>query len=123
MLPQLRSLRLREATTSRMDLFILEVRAKSASRQRKAKVVLGAMFDLAVRHDALSLNPIRHTARLRRPKTETKSLSIEDLVSVRTALRAWTTRDRPGPRATSDMADIVDLIDQVKVSPYHWGAC
>jgi len=26
------------------------------------------------------------------------------------ALRAWTTKERPGPKATSDMADIIDLM-------------
>jgi integrase len=29
---------------------------------------------------------------------------------VRTALRAWTTQKRPGPKASSDMADIIDLM-------------
>jgi integrase len=109
-LPELGGLRLREATTSRMEMFILGVRATSSSRQRKAKVVLGAMFDMAVRHDALSVNPVRHTARLRRSRATTKSLTIEDLVKVRAAVRAWMTTDRSGPRASNDMSDIIDMM-------------
>jgi hypothetical protein len=49
-LPELGGLRLREASTSRIDLFLLRVRGRSVNRQRKAKVVLGAMIDMAVRH-------------------------------------------------------------------------
>lgn len=109
-LPELGGLRLREATTSRIDLFLLRVRGRSVNRQRKAKVVLGAMIDMAVRHDALPVNPVRQTSRVRRTKTETRSLTVEDLATVRAAVRAWMAKDRPGPRPTSDMADIIDLI-------------
>jgi len=109
-LPELGGLRLREATTSRLDGFIVGVRAKSANRQRKAKVVLGAMLDMAVRHDALVVNPVRQTARVARPKTETKALSVNDLRMVREAVHAWMTSERPGPKVSNDMADIVDLM-------------
>lgn len=86
------------------------VRAKSANRQRKAKVVLGAMLDMAVRHDALVVNPVRQTARVARPKTEPKALSVDDLRRVREAVHAWMTQERPGPTVSSDMADIVDIM-------------
>jgi integrase len=109
-LPDLGGLRLREATTSRIDLFLVRVRARSANRQRKAKVVLGAMIDLAVRHDALAVNPVRQTSRARRTKNETRSLTIEDLATVRAAIRAWMAKDSPGPRPSNDMADIIDLM-------------
>jgi integrase len=109
-LPELGGLRLREATTSRIDLFLVRVRTRSVNRQRKAKVVLGAMIDMAVRHDALPVNPVRQTSRVRRTKTETRSLTVEDLATVRAAVRAWMAKDRPGPKPTSDMADIIDLM-------------
>ena len=109
-LPELGGLRLREATTSRLDLFIVSLRASSADRQRKAKVVLGAMLDMAVRHDALVVNPVRQTARVSRPKLEIRSLSIEDVKTVRASVRAWMAQQRPGPKASNDMADIVDLM-------------
>ena len=80
------------------------------NRQRKAKVVLGAMLDLAVRHDAIPTNPARGTTRVHRPKQETKALRIEDLIEIRAAVRRWVNADRPGPRATGDMADIIDLM-------------
>ena len=109
-IPELGGLRLREVTTSQLDLFLVRLRATSASRQRKTKVVLGAMLGLAVRHDALAVNPVPQTSRLHRQRRETRSLTLEDLNTVRAALRAWTTKQRPGPKASSDMADIIDLM-------------
>ena len=109
-IPELGGVRLRELTTSRLDLFLVALRAISASRQRKTKVVLGAMLGLAVRHDALDVNPVQQTSRIHREKTETRSLTLEDLETVRRALRTWTAQARPGPKASSDMADIIDLM-------------
>lgn len=109
-IPELGGLRLREITTSRLDLFLIRLRAASTSRQRKTKVVLGAMLGMAVRHDALAVNPVQQTSRIHREKSETRSLSLEDLNTVRSALRTWTAKQRPGPKATNDMGDIVDLM-------------
>ncbi len=109
-IPELGGLRLREVTTSRLDLFLVRLRATSASRQRKTKVVMGAMLGMAVRHDALAVNPVQQTSRIHREKSETRSLTLEDLNAVREALRAWTAKQRPGPKASSDMADIIDLM-------------
>ncbi len=63
-IPELGGLRLREVTTSRLDLFLVRLRAKSASRQLKTKVVMGAMLGMAVRHDALAVNPVQQTSRI-----------------------------------------------------------
>ncbi len=68
------------------------------------------MLDLAVRHDAIPTNPARGTSRVHRPKQETKALRVEDLVEIRAAVRQWVNADRPGPKATGDMADIVELM-------------
>ncbi len=109
-LPSVGGLKLREATTGRLDRLLLTLRELSVNRQRKAKVVLGAMLDIAVRHDAIPVNPARGTSRVHRPKQETKALRVDDLVEIRAAVRRWVNADRPGPKATSDMADIIDLM-------------
>lgn len=98
-LRELGGLRLREVTTSRLDLFLVRLRAISVSRQCKAKVVMGAMLGMAVRHDALAVNPVHQTSRINRQKAETRSLTPEDLRRVRAALREWTTEQRPGPQS------------------------
>lgn len=74
-LPELGGLRLLEVTTSRLDLFLVRLRATSASCQRKTKVGMGAMLGMAVRHDALAMNPIQQTSRIHRHKSETRSLA------------------------------------------------
>jgi hypothetical protein len=56
-LPSVGGLKLRGAATGRLDRLLLKLRDQSVNRQRKAKVVLGAMLDLAVRHDAIPTNP------------------------------------------------------------------
>ena len=109
-LPQLGGLRIREATTGRLDRFILGVRERSESRQRKAKVVLGAMLDVAVRHDAIAVSPVRTTARLRRTKRGARAITVEDLSALPRAVREWMNKDRPGPRPNHDISDIVDLM-------------
>ena len=109
-LPSVGGLKLREATTGRLDRLLLRLRDRSVNRQRKAKVVLGAMLDVAVRHDAIPVNPARGTSRVHRPKQETRALRVEDLVEIRAAVRRWVNADRPGPKATRDMADIIDLM-------------
>lgn len=109
-LPSVGGLKLREATTGRLDRLLLRLRDQSVNRQRKAKVVLGAMLDLAVRHDAIPTNPVRGTTRVHRSKQETKAVRIEDVIEIRAAVRRWVNADRPGPRATGDMADIIDLM-------------
>lgn len=109
-IPELGGLRLREVTTSRLDLFLVRLRATSVSRQRKTKVVMGAMLGMAVRHDALAVDPVQQPSRIHRERSETRSLTLVDLTTVREALRAWTAKRRPGPKASSDMADIIDLM-------------
>lgn len=109
-LPSVGGLKLREATTGRLDRVLLKLRDQSVNRQRKAKVVLGAMLDIAVRHDAIPTNPARATTRVHRPKQETRALRVEDMVEIRAAVRRWVNSDRPGPKASGDMPDIIDLM-------------
>lgn len=101
---------LRDLTTSRIDNLLHDLGAQSLNRQRKARVITGAMLNMAARHGALSVNPVRGNASIRRPKSERRSLSVDDLATVRAAVRGWMSKDRPGPKGTTDMADIVDLM-------------
>lgn len=85
-------------------------RQVTESSRKRAKHVLGQVMDCAVRHELISHNPARSTKRLRRTKREVQVLSIDQLSAVRAAVKEWTTRSRPGPRATDDMADIIDMM-------------
>jgi integrase len=110
--PALGNLRLREATVSRLDRFFKAVGAEHPAKARGAKVVLGQMLGMAVRHDALATNPVRDIGRLRKRRRTVKALKLDDLHSVRAAIRNWQTPEprKPGPRHTGDLADIVDLL-------------
>jgi integrase len=109
-LPELGTVRLGELTTNRVNAVLAELGTRSVNRQRKAKVVTGAMLDLAVQCGALSSNPARGSISVSRPQTQTKTLTPSDLETARQALRAWVSKKRSGPKATADMADIIDLM-------------
>ena len=109
-IPQLGALRLREVTTSRIDSVLENLRAQSLNRQRKVKVITGAMLEMAMGHGALTVHPVRQAAGVERPHSETRSLTLVDLATVRAAVQAWMAKVRPGPKASGDTADLIDLM-------------
>ncbi|RQX05081.1 tyrosine-type recombinase/integrase [Micromonospora inaquosa] len=110
--PALGELRIREASAGRLDKFLRRIAEDRPSAAKSAKVVLGQMFALAVRRGALTTNPIRDTGQLRKPRKRVVALDREQLDDVRSAIRRWQqpTPGKSGPRPTSDLADIVDLM-------------
>lgn len=106
--PAIGSIRLREATAGRLERLIRS--QDSHSRRKKTKTVLKMMFDAAVIDDALPANPVSSTSRLRGQKKEVQALSVDDLNAVRSAVDAWMTKKRPGPKPNQDMPDIVDML-------------
>lgn len=111
-LPALGNLRIREASVGRLDKFLRGIAKDHPSAAKGAKVVLGQMFALAVRHGAIPTNPVRDTGRLRKPRRKVVALTTEHLQVVRAAIRDWQqpVPGKPGPRHTGDLADIVDLM-------------
>jgi integrase len=108
--PALGPFPLTEVSTSHIDAVLAELGTQSVNLRRKAKVVTGAMLDVAVDLAALPANPVRGSMSVRRPKTERRALTLDDLDRVRAAVRAWASKDRPGPKSSSDMADLIDLM-------------
>jgi len=108
--PGLGDFHLHELTTERIDTLLAELATQSVNRQRKAKVVIGAMLDVAALCGAVATNPVRGSMSVRRPKPETRELTLAELESVRKAVNAWMGKERPGPKASSDMADVIDLM-------------
>lgn len=110
--PRLGNLRIREASVGRLDRFLRAIAKDHPSSAKGAKVVLGQMFALAVRHNAIPTNPVRETGRLRKPRRTVTALTTENLETVRSIIRTWQQPipGKPGPRHTGDLADIVDLM-------------
>lgn len=99
-----------DLTTSLVDRLLVELGAASLNRQRKAKVVLGAMLETAVEVGALGANPVRGSLSVKRPTPDHRSLTVAELETVRAAVRAWLDMDRSGPKSSDDIADIIEVM-------------
>ncbi len=99
-----------DLTTSLVDGLLVELGAASLNRQRKAKVVLGAMLETAVEVGALAVNPVRGSLSIKRPTPDHRSLTMAELETVRAAVRAWLNKDRSGPKSSDDIADIIEVM-------------
>ena len=108
--PSLGGITLHELTIVRINEILADLGAQSLNRQRKAKVVMGAMLDDAVAHGALSRNPVRGSLSISRPAPDHRSLTIAELEAVRAAVRAWLRKERSGPRSSGDIADIIEVM-------------
>jgi integrase len=106
--PAIGGIRLREATAGRLERLIRS--QETPSRRKKTKTVLKMMLDAAVIDDAIPANPVSSTSRLRAHRSEVQALSKDDLDAVRSAVDAWMSKKRPGPRPSTDMPDIIDLL-------------
>jgi integrase len=105
-------LRIREVTVGRLDKFFKTLAKVHPAQARNAKVVLKQMLAMAVRHGAITTNPIRDIARLPSRRRIVKALATDDMQTVRAAIRRWQepVPGKSGPHHTSDLADIVDLL-------------
>jgi integrase len=105
-------LRIREATVGRLDKFFKTLAKAHRAQAHNAKVVLKQMFAMAVRHGAISTNPIRDIASLPSRRRTVVALETDNLESVRAAIRRWQqpVPGKSGPHHSSDLADVVDLL-------------
>ncbi|UFN45230.1 tyrosine-type recombinase/integrase [Nocardioides okcheonensis] len=106
--PAIGSIRLREATAGRLERLLRS--QPTPSRRKKTKTVLKMMLDAAVIDGAIPANPVTSTSRLRGSHNEVQALSVQDLGTVRSAVDAWMSQERPGPKPTNDIADIIDML-------------
>ncbi len=83
---------------------------RSVNRQRKAKVVAGAMLDAALERGAISANPVRGSMSISRTKPAARLLTEADLETLRMGVQAWLKKDRPGPKVSGDTADVIELM-------------
>jgi len=71
---------------------------------------MGAMLDTAVAAGALQVNPVRGSLSISRPPASQVTLYDGEVAEVHAAVRTWLCKDRPGPRSSGDMADIIELM-------------
>ena len=103
---------LREISVRKVDQFIKGLASmKSHSTAKQARTVLSLALGLAVRYDALRENPVRDTARLRKPPSQTRALTREQVDAIRTAAHAWRRGPGvPGPPPDGQLEQIIDLM-------------
>lgn len=109
--PALGDAEMAKLTTERINMMLSHLGTQSTNRQRKAKVIMGAMLDACVAAGAIASNPVRGSLSVSRPKTAPpRALTLADLEAARAAVRRWMTKDRPGPKSSEDLVDIIDLM-------------
>lgn len=110
-LPAFEHFTLREITVSRVDRFLKQQAKISYSRAKHAKVVLGLALGLAVRHEAIPRNPVRETARLRKPPSKPTSLTMEQITAIRAVVSSWRQGPGlPGPRPDGQLGAIIEVM-------------
>lgn len=111
-LPAFENYLLREISVRKVDQFIKTLAAtKSYSTAKQARTVLSLAFGLAVRYDALRENPVRDTARLRKPPSQAMALTIEQVDAIRSAARNWRRGPgMPGPPPDGQLEQIIEVM-------------
>jgi integrase len=110
-MPSFKHFALREISVSRVDRFLKQQAAISYNRAKQSKVVLSLALGLAVRYEAIPRNPVLSAARLRRPASFVRALTVDQVDSVRTAVAL--SRTRPGlsgPRPDGQLGQIIEVM-------------
>ena len=111
-LPAFEHYALREISVRKVDQFIKTLaKTRSYSMAKQARTVLSLAFGLAVRYDAMRENPVRDTARLRKPPAQAMSLTIEQVEEIRRAVRGWRRGSGlPGPPPDGQLEQIIEVM-------------
>ena len=102
---------LREITVSRVDRFLKAQAKKSYSTAKQSKTVLSLAFGLAVRYEAIHRNPVRETARLRKPPSTAMALTVDQIEAIRQAVRSWRRgTGLSGPKPDGQLEAIIEVM-------------
>lgn len=110
-LPAFEHYTLAEITTGRVEWSLKSQAAISSSRARQSRTLLNLLFGFALRHDAVSRNPVAGTSPLRHPKSQPKALTLEHIAAIRVAASNWRAQPGlPGPRPDGQVRDIIEVL-------------
>lgn len=100
-----------EITTGRVEWFLKAQAALSESRARQSRTLLNLMFAFALRHDAISRNPVEGTSPLRKRKGAPEALTLRQVAAIRAAAASWRTGPGlPGPKSDGQVRDILEVL-------------
>jgi integrase len=110
-MPSFKHFALREISVSRVDRFLKQQAAISYSRAKQSKVVLSLALGLAVRYEAIPRNPVLSTARLHKPTSFVRALTVDQVDEIRDAVaRARTGQGLSGPKPDGQLGQIIEVM-------------
>lgn len=121
--PGVGGLTVREATTGRLDTYLTALAETKPGIAKTCRAVLSGAFKIAVRHDAVAVNPVSGTAPVSRksepksasgddsePDTGNRAITVAELAALRQRVREWMTAPTQGRPRNQDIADVVDVL-------------
>jgi integrase len=100
-----------EITTGRVEWFLKSQASYSTSRAKQSRTLLNLVFAFALRHDAMSRNPVQGTSPLARTKAAPRALTLEQIALIRTAAATWRSDfKQPGPKNDGQVRDIIEVL-------------
>lgn len=92
--PGIGQLRLNEATTGRLDVFL---RGLTPGTWKSARALLSGAFRMATRYGLVTHNPVRDTTTPPSTRPEARALTVAEIHAVRAMARYYTHAERSGP--------------------------
>lgn len=116
--PKLASIRIGEASPGVIDYFIRNVADNTGpSTARTCGAVLSWMFKIALRHDAVSVNPVLGLSIPRTQTAKPQALDAAQFQELRTKLIAWEKEPALGRTRTQELHEMVDFLISTGVRP------
>jgi integrase len=102
---------LAEVTTGRVEWFLAKQAKMSQSQAKQTRTLLNMLFAYALRHDAITRNPVEGTSQLRRTKPTPQALTIDQITAIRKAAATWRSQPGlPGPKPDGQVRDIIEIL-------------
>ncbi len=110
-MPAFEHFTLGEITTGRVEWFLKSQASHTHSRAMHSRTMLNLLFSYALRHDAISRNPVEGTSQLRKPKSVPAALTPAQIVAIRKAAAQWRTGEAlPGPKSDGQVRDLIEVL-------------
>lgn len=122
--PGLGELRIQEVTPVAVNRLLASLHADGKYHTaRQVKNVLTQIMGMCVRYGAISVNPVRDAAPIRksRQRKEVRTLSLADVATLRTSVRAW--EERPAKRGVRNITLLPEIVDTMLGTGIRIGEC
>lgn len=110
-LPAFEHFTLGEITTGRVEWFLKSEAAVSYSQAMHSRTLLNLLFGFALRHDAITRNPVGGTSQLRKPCHTPQALTLAQIAAIREAAAGWRGEPGlPGPKSDGQVRDLIEVL-------------